>query len=131
MNRIKNLFTVFNFVMLLSQIYLSHESYFESRSLVLRQKFTAAHTHFSDRALVIAYKEKSTKWFIIYFHGISANFKYIYVAQPERSWNVGYRWSRVFLPGASECTGGFFTQLLFHNPHSFSLIEAINSIAFF
>ena len=55
----------------------------------------------------------------------------IYVAQPERSWNVGYRWSRVFLPGASGCTGGFFTQLLFHNPHSFSLIEAINSIAFF
>ena len=55
----------------------------------------------------------------------------IYVAQPERSWNVGYRWSRVFLPGASGCTGGFFTQLLFHDPHSFSLIEAINSIAFF
>ena len=27
--------------------------------------------------------------------------------------------------------GGFFTQLLFHNPHSFSLIEAINSLAFF
>ena len=26
---------------------------------------------------------------------------------------------------------GCFTQLLFHDPHSFSLIEAINSIAFF
>ena len=55
----------------------------------------------------------------------------IYLAQPERSWNVGYSLSRVFLPGASGCTGGFFTQLLFHNPHSFSPIEAINSIAFF
>ena len=27
---------------------------------------------------MIAYKEKSTKWFIIYFHGISANFKYLF-----------------------------------------------------
>lgn len=43
------------------KIYLRHESYFESRSQVLRQKFTAAHTHFSDGALMIAYKEKSTK----------------------------------------------------------------------
>ena len=71
---------------------------------------------------MIAYKEKSTKWFIIYFHGISANFKYLFGPAQE-----------VMECGVQVVQGfpGFFTQLLFHDPHSFSLIEAINSIAFF
>ena len=51
------------------------------------------------------------------------------MAQPGRSLNVGCSWPGVFLPGASGRTRRFFTQLLFHNPHSF--MEAINSIAFF
>ena len=53
------------------------------------------------------------------------------MAQSGRSLNVGCSWPGVFLPGASGRTRRFFTQLLFHNPHSFSLMEAINSIAFF
>ena len=32
--------------------------------------------------------------------------------------NEGYSWPGVFLLGASGRTGRFFTQLLFHNPHS-------------
>ena len=32
--------------------------------------------------------------------------------------NAGYSWPGVFLLGASGRTGRFFTQLLFHNPHS-------------
>ena len=31
---------------------------------------------------------------------------------------MGYSWPGVFLLGASGRTGRFFTQLLFHNPHS-------------
>ena len=55
----------------------------------------------------------------------------IKMAQPGRSLNVGCSWPGVFLPGASGHTRRFFTQLLFHNPHSFSLMEAINSVTFF
>ena len=35
--------------------------------------------------------------------------------------NVGYSWSGVLLLGASGRTGRFFTQLLFHNPHSHNI----------
>ena len=35
--------------------------------------------------------------------------------------NVGYSWPGVFLLGASGRTGRFFTQLLFHNPHSLNI----------
>ena len=35
--------------------------------------------------------------------------------------NVGYSWPGVFLLGASGRTGRFFTQLLFHNPHSLKI----------
>ena len=35
--------------------------------------------------------------------------------------NVGYSWPGVFLLGASGRTGRFFTQLLFHNPHSHNI----------
>ena len=34
------------------------------------------------------------------------------------SLNVGCSWSRVFLLGVSGHMGRFFTQLLFHHPHS-------------
>ena len=36
--------------------------------------------------------------------------------------NVGYSWPGVFLLGASGRTGRFFTQLLFHNPHSHNIL---------
>ena len=42
----------------------------------------------------------------------------IFLTQPGRSLNAGYSWPGVFLLGASGRTGRFFTQLLFHNPHS-------------
>ena len=43
----------------------------------------------------------------------------IFEADPAREvLNVGYSWPGVFLLGASGRTGRFFTQLLFHNPHS-------------
>ena len=35
--------------------------------------------------------------------------------------NVGYSWPGVFLLGASGRMGRFFTQLLFHNPHSLKI----------
>ena len=41
--------------------------------------------------------------------------------------NAGYSWPGVFLLGASGRTGRFFTQLLFHNPHSLSVL-AFSSI---
>ena len=46
------------------------------------------------------------------------DFSQYFVTQPRRSMNVGYSWPGVFLLGASGRTGRFFTQLLFHNPHS-------------
>ena len=79
---------------------------------------------------MIAYKEKSTKWFIIYFHGISANFKYLF-GPAQEVMECGVQLVQGFPPRCKWMYRGFFTQLLFHNPHSFSLIEAINSIAFF
>ena len=36
------------------------------------------------------------------------------------SLNVGCSWPRVFLLGVSGHMGRFFTQLLFHHPHSLS-----------
>ena len=42
----------------------------------------------------------------------------IFLTLPGRSLNAGYSWPGVFLLGASGRTGRFFTQLLFHNPHS-------------
>ena len=42
----------------------------------------------------------------------------IFLTQPGRSLNAGYSWPGVFLLGASGRTGRFFTQLLFHSPHS-------------
>ena len=35
--------------------------------------------------------------------------------------NEGYSWPGVFLLEASGRTGRFFTQLLFHNPHSLNI----------
>ena len=40
--------------------------------------------------------------------------------------NVGYSWPGVFLLGASGRTGRFFTQLLFHNPHSLNFLKHKN-----
>ena len=40
------------------------------------------------------------------------------LALPGSGLNAGYSWPGVFLLGASGRTGRFFTQLLFHNPHS-------------
>ena len=40
--------------------------------------------------------------------------------------NVGYSWPGVFLLGASGRTGRFFTQLLFHNPHSHNFLKPKN-----
>ena len=36
--------------------------------------------------------------------------------------DVGFSWPGVFLPGASGHTGRFFTQLLFHSPHSIQFL---------
>ena len=114
--------------MLLSQIYPGHESYFESRSLGRSLQQHILILVMEPWWLPIKRRAPNNLLFISMAFQLILN---IYLAQPERSWNVGYSWSRVFLPCASGCTGGFFTQLLFHNPHSFSPIEAINSIAFF
>ena len=79
---------------------------------------------------MIGSNNKSTRKFISYFHGVLANFRY--EDGPAREViECGVQLARGFLPGASGRTRRFFTQLLFHNPHSFSLMEAINSIAFF
>ena len=40
------------------------------------------------------------------------------LTQARTSLNVWYSWPRVFLLGASGCSGTFFTQLLFHNASS-------------
>ena len=40
--------------------------------------------------------------------------------------NVGYSWPGVFLLGASGRTRRFFTQLLFHNPHSLNFLKHKN-----
>ena len=52
----------------------------------------------------------------------------IFLTQPGRSLNAGYSWPGVFLLGASGRTGRFFTQLLFHNPHSTTIIRQIHLV---
>ena len=82
--------------------------------------------------VIIAWLEILIKYYLAFSIFMNNN-NNTYILSPDRKndlknfWpcpgglNVGYSWPGVFLLGASGRTGRFFTQLLFHNPHSLKI----------